>query len=1024
MSALISRFTLSTCPPTNPFHHPSSRFLESYPNFTHQRDTSAFPIKASRLEVHPSIKDIVHKFGKLFVGVLLKHGYVLDPLSKVVDISKFDWAKNITDNVSQGMIYALYNIKSRELVKIGMTGNASERLEKYREGDPDFDKKFIMMRIVSFDSITAEVDKELSKLYKEFLLEVIESSAPKNLKDFYRRILDEWHRGGIKRQQMMQLIETGLQIMYRKASPSEGFMWDESKYNDHRNTAIKAAGEIIGLIAKQGARSSDAFVFAVSSWVTGAKAGVLSSCVTATEYIVGERWRDIIGKPLHPNATTAEEIFDDNFSDPTLDLAHKFFEDLVAGYAQMSNRIRHIIVDAQDYMYKSLETPQRILHRHGFRQKRILLGGEIIVFQKDSTFIYLTGHLAIAGDSRGLITVEESQRRAIVIDVLKQVIRYATCQVNAAGTDFATSAILGSIIMEVSNCGLHGSRRFAAAMFRDMITPLTINAIDLFGGENDVGLTPNDILHPSSKDARYKGNDGSFITINEVIRRFSHVTATSVQLNNFLTSLKLDIEKSITHSDYSSVKWAEVITQLSSVSLVPNLEDHIRQWAADNDVVIRDVGSDRRKRKSVDDIISSLAADQVLAIPQRDHWNSNTLETANFPQSICEGSFVIGGHTVSGGDITVITNVTNNIFVENAKKVGVKVQAGFNYRKKDDLGKALSTYHLTLVKVVSVPSEIESSATKTNNIFSDAAKATHLERRKEKGLDCTTHDWQCKECDTITTSVWFNQLPCSNSNCISRKKQKNALPKAPKTENKNWKLVPKKAAAKTSKSKSKSRSSTTSTSNEASTGKSASAGKKRSRSSSTTTTSQPSELPSRSSKKSKISFTSNAVNEITCELEQIVSSVYESEEEWRKRADSIQVKVKSGPERTQQLREERREQLREEREYKSRIPKHNDNDGLWDDYLVGDKALSHDMDLKQTKSDKVDYFSSLSVGDGAFVKRNSGIWEYAEFVEKKGNKIFFNVEQKMVLDGSSDTYIGRMSDLSSDTSVDRLRKKV
>lgn len=56
-------------------------------------------------------------------------------------------------------------------------------------------------------------------------------------------------------------------------------------------------------------------------------------------------------------------------------------------------------------------------------------------------------------------------------------------------------------------------------------------------------------------------------------------------------------------------------------------------------------------------------------------------------------------------------------------------------------------------------------------------------------------------------------------------------------------------------------------------------------------------------------------------------------------------------------------------------------------------------------------FISLIIGDGVFGKRNSGSWEYAEFVEKKGNKIFF-IEQKMVLDGSTDT-----SDLSMDTSV-------
>jgi len=938
------------------------------------------------------------------VDILLKHGYVLNPLSKVVDVSKFDWAKKIMTE-RYGMIYALYN-KSGSLIKIGMTANAPERLEEYRKQYRNFDKNFILIRIVSFDIITAEIDQELSNLYKEFLLEVIQSSAPQNLKDFYQRILYEWHRGGIKRQQMMQLIETGLQIMYHLPCPSEGFMWDESKYNDHRSVAIKAAGEIIGLIAEQGARSATAFVFSICTWKTGVKEGVLSTGPSAAEYIVGKnRWTDIIGKALHPNATTQDEMFDDNFPTTTLDKAHKFFEDLISSYAQMSNRISHIIVDAQDYMYKSLETPQRILHRHGFRRVRTLLGGEIIVFQKDFTFIYLHGHLSIAGDSRDFITVEESQRRAIVIDVLKQVIRYATCQVDAAGTNFATSAILGSIIMEVSNCGLHGSLRFAAALFRDMITPKTINAIEKFGGENDVGLTPNDILYPSSYTARYVTRLPSSLMIDDLIRRFSYVTtASNGQLNKFFTTLKLDIEKSMYQSlNWSTIKWSKIITQLQSVSLVPKLEEYIRQWAADNDVVISDLGSRNRARESVDDIISSLTTGEFLAIPRGESWSSKTLETANFPQSISDKPFVIGGQPVSGGNITMITNVTDNTFKCNAEKVGVKLQVGFRYRKQDDLGEVLSTNKMTLVKVVSIPSKIESATDKASKTKSDQQKATHLERRKEKGLDCNEYTWKCLApgCNAITQGMWMTNLTCGNSNCTSHEKVSNRLPKHPNTENSNWELVvtsvPKNAAFKTSNSKSSSKAKTVTKSKSSSRRKASREASTRKSVSNKISSQSSSSQPTRSSKRIKSQNTSSLNTAVT--LSERVDSTQD---------ERLQVQA----ERIQELRDERREQLRAEREYKSWIPKHDDNDGLWD-YLVGDEALPHDMDLQQSRSEKVAYFSSLNVGDGAFIKRTSGRWEFTRIIAKIENTVFFQAG-----DG------WKPADITIETTFDILRKKI
>ena len=82
-------------------------------------------------------------------------------------------------------------------------------------------------------------------------------------------------------------------------------------------------------------------------------------------------------------------------------------------------------------------------------------------------------------------------------------------------------------------------------------------------------------------------------------------------------------------------------------------------------------------------------------------------------------------------------------------------------------------------------------------------------------------------------------------------------------------------------------------------------------------------------------------------------------------------------------------------------------------YEIGDEAHTDDMDLQQSRSDKVQYFSSLNIGDGAFLKRSSGRWEFTRISSKRANIIAFKA--------GDDGY--KFVDTTIESHFDILRKK-
>ena len=82
-------------------------------------------------------------------------------------------------------------------------------------------------------------------------------------------------------------------------------------------------------------------------------------------------------------------------------------------------------------------------------------------------------------------------------------------------------------------------------------------------------------------------------------------------------------------------------------------------------------------------------------------------------------------------------------------------------------------------------------------------------------------------------------------------------------------------------------------------------------------------------------------------------------------------------------------------------------------YEIGDEAHTDDMDLQQSRSDKVQYFSSLNIGDGAFLWRSSGRWEFTRIISKRANIIAFKAGDKGY----------KFADTTIESHFDILRKK-
>ncbi len=425
-----------------------------------------------------------------------------DSTSSGGGIDRYSW-KNL-ESTTERVIYGRVNADTLDLQYVGYSSDYGQRLEYYKR---DYDDRFFQenefVRLLSYDTIPHEIDSELSDRLIQFWNDMLAiRGLPPTLRFMYENLLEQWHRGGPKVQYSAMLIETGTQLHYGLDSASEFMMYDENKETSLRRLAYQTAQMMNAEI--DNVWGVDGFVgphepFCVNTWGTGAQDDRFTSCEVVVRYVMGNLNRANTHPAIFPNARTEAGIFAQPETDDELELALYNFRRHIQPYAWNSHMRSFVVVDAQHYLFKSLIPPQMELCRMGYEKRKTFLGGEIILFRKGQSLVWLIGHPALVCDSQDDVLVEKRQRRAVAMDALRLARQRAINE--RPQNEYA--AIRGSIIAEISDRGWHGSLRFGAALCRDTMTDtFGVDALSTFGGPTHTGMTPDNIHYPTSRAAR------------------------------------------------------------------------------------------------------------------------------------------------------------------------------------------------------------------------------------------------------------------------------------------------------------------------------------------------------------------------------------------------------------------------------------------------------------------------------------------------------------------------------------------
>ena len=487
-------------------------------NYIAQRDTSAIDIQSSpkvAYALNPRYTRLIRIAGNEMMRILADAlpALVYNPESADVPIDvmrsvcgalsdcnhAYHW-KNLK-STNQTVIYGHVHDASNQVRYVGYTSNYTRRQNYHLENrGAEYFSTRTSVRLVSYDNIPPMEDRLLSNRLIQFWRDVLQlDDLPPTLQYMYRKIMESWHRGGIKKQQSALLIEQGVQRRYRLPGVvAEPFMYDENKEATLKRYATETGDALAALVDRAWGRNvsiDPRQLFAISTWKTGAPESRLSSAIVATVYMLlgSNNWRNTFPFAIYPNARTEEEIFTPPTSPEHLALGEANFWDYLRPFAENSERHSVVLVDSQDYLFDSLVDPQMVLCELGFKLEESFLGGEVIVFRKDMALAFLHGHPANVCDSRREFPVTSSQRRAVAVDAMRRMVQRAV----GDDTPRRFGAILGSIFTEIFVYGHHGNRKFVAALCRDNMYPG--DAVDRFHG----AMTPNDINHPTSDFARH-----------------------------------------------------------------------------------------------------------------------------------------------------------------------------------------------------------------------------------------------------------------------------------------------------------------------------------------------------------------------------------------------------------------------------------------------------------------------------------------------------------------------------------------
>jgi len=273
---------------------------------------------------------VVKKFCKEAIGIIREGNFLEDPQGP--------FAKGMPKlpPTNGCVVYAIAKEEGLpELEKVGSCGNEKRRQQDY-EGDRVSKDRFFTC--IKYDCVDASTEEKLQSVYDKLTTEMqTNEKLPAGQRTFFKLLREEHGECfGPKKQLFRQLLlEGGLQEEKKLGGPLEAVMFDREVYDDAFDLTLRAKSPILQMLQpllrrhRNSNQQTPIYLRAVSSWSTGFdNRNTLSSTIEATKHLVGEgNWVDTLPNAVHPNATTAEEGFSEDFPEkekaevgrPTLD---------------------------------------------------------------------------------------------------------------------------------------------------------------------------------------------------------------------------------------------------------------------------------------------------------------------------------------------------------------------------------------------------------------------------------------------------------------------------------------------------------------------------------------------------------------------------------------------------------------------------------------------------------------------------------------------------------------------------------
>eukprot|EP00985_Skeletonema_marinoi_P012123 scaffold5802_cov72-Skeletonema_marinoi.AAC.2 len=420
---------------------------------------------------------------------------------------------------------------------------------------------------------------------------------------------------------------------------AEAFSFPRTKYEDLKQASKEMFDDTVNVIDEIIPSQEKAKVQLLSTWPPSIEPGklytfdVIMSLYGLNHLDPNMGWKDAIDHPVHHpwhDGLTNEQVYSKDYPQEDKDLADEEFCRFIrdSGFKSSAHPYSLLILDAQNWLYKSLVEAQKMLTRFNYSRVTTLKGGEIIIWKKQNTVLLLVGHPSKAGDASGNVLFEDMQRRGATVATVANVIRYVKGEFEMAGNNYDYTAVWAASVMEHMSENLHQKnvRIYQALAFRDAILSQSEphkSALSTFRG---VTVKANNILTVSSykyddsesvlgSDAILDGDESSddddspaddssddsstnqidtasrrkknkrtlewYGKVSKLVGSFSWSNPGS--LHQELSSLKQEIEEKVNrHASMECKRWRRILDILSDFYQDSSLPKDLKSWADNN----------------------------------------------------------------------------------------------------------------------------------------------------------------------------------------------------------------------------------------------------------------------------------------------------------------------------------------------------------------------------------------------------------------------------------------------------------